>query len=121
MHTLNLVQIFLELMSYYESQQFWVFLLLCKFLLKPKCRSLLLGDIVQFHFINWPKLYRLIINFHNFDQNKKIALAFSSEMLTFIINYFPDGRLNPRHQKSFSPLKFSFPELKWLAFLLEMI
>ena len=36
-------------------------------------------------------------------------------------NYFPDGRLNPRHQKSFSPLKFSFPESKWLAFLLEMI
>ena len=38
-----------------------------------------------------------------------------------LFNYFPYSRLNSRQQKNFSPLKFSFPVIKWLAFLLEMI
>jgi hypothetical protein len=49
--------------------------------------------------------------------SKSLAVSFTK----LWNNYFPYSRLNPRQQKNFSPLKFSFPVIKWLAFLLEMI
>ena len=51
-HTLNLVQIFLKSIPYYESQPFKAFLFLFKFLSEQNCRNLLPGEIVKFHYVH---------------------------------------------------------------------